>query len=171
MTDPKPSAASANVAYEIALHTVAAQQLWSGRRAEKGQVFIPGIVDFHHAVTELEDSQNDVDRLQQIDVSIRESRQALSEWHLRSDSYICGALPDNAMPATASAEPRRETLRFGDARSRQVAMLIARFDEACQAALDAASVARDVDGPAAPMAQGEIRRHAKQIRRLLYLPR
>jgi hypothetical protein len=80
-------------------------------------------------------------------------------------------MPENTAPAIGNSEPKCESLRFGDARSRQLAMLIASFDEACQAALEAASVARDVDGPQAPSAQGEIRRHAKQIRQLLYLPR
>ena len=162
---------SSKVAYEIALHTVAAQQLWTGRRAAKGQTFIPGIVDFHHAVTALEKAAGAEERLSEIDVGIQVARETLSEWRLQSDSFICGALPANAVPATSTHQPQRESLRFGDTRSRQLAMLIASFDEACRAALEAANVARDVDTPAAPAAQGEIRRYAKQLRQLLYLPR
>lgn len=171
MTESSRQTTSSKVAYDIALHTVAAQQLWSGRRAERGQTFIPGIVDFHHTVTALEADAGAANRLGGIDAGIQEVRAALREWRLQSDSFICAALPENTAPAIRNSEPKRESLRFGDARSRQLAMLIASFDEACQAALEAASVARDVDAPRAPSAQGEIRRHAKQIRQLLYLPR
>ncbi len=162
---------SSKVSYDIALRTVAAQQLWSGRKAAKGQAFIPGIVDFHHAITALEEGADSAERLTNVDAGIQNAREALSEWRLQSDSYLCAALPENVSPAAQTHKPKRKVLRFSDARSRQLAMLIVSFDEACQAALEAASVALDVETLAAPKAQGEIRRHAKQIRQLLYLPR
>ena len=174
MTKAATSATAPRVAYDIALRTVAAQQLWSGRQADSSHKFIPGMLDFHHTVVALQsdiDSESNQAKLASIDQAIERTKVGISEWQSKTAVFVREALPSNAAANPASNNGDSQSVRFGDVRSRQLAMLIAIFDEAAQSALVAASMANDLKLETPSTAQASIRKHAKQIRQLLYLPR
>jgi len=164
------------VAYDVVLQTVAAQQLWSGRQADDSHTFIPGMLDFHHTVIALASAAeggNDAARmtLDTLDRSIEKARAAIHDWRSETQRFARDALPTNAKVHIASESADTKPVRFADDRSRQLAMLIARFDEAAQNALATAAMASDLQLTPPVTAQAGIHRQARQIRQLLYLPR
>ena len=164
------------VAYDVVLQTIAAQQLWAGRQADDSHKFIPGMLDFHHTVVALESAAEGGNeqaraKLKTLDRSIAKTRADTSHWQCDTERFARDALPANARAHTAAARTDTRTVRFADARSRQLAMLIASFDAAAQSALATAAMASDLQLTPPTTAQAGIHRQARQIRQLLYLPR
>ena len=131
------------------LRTIAARQVWDGRKACGGSGFIPGIRHFQAGVRwyRAATARGDADaaaRLEEIDAALGAFERSLDRWRRGLAGFAAASLDGR----TAGAEKRdwrrsARLLRIRARETRRLAALIAGYDAACVATVAVTGACRE----------------------------
>ena len=134
--------------YRVRLRTVAARQLWDGRKARGGRGFIPGIRHFEAGVRALHRARDagnvDAgDRLAEIEAALESVERSLARWGRGLAGFVAGS-PE---PGSVGADDggwlaASRSMRIRARETRRLAMSIAAYDATCAATVGANRTAR-----------------------------
>lgn len=133
--------------YRARLRTIAARQLWDGRRPGPGRVSIPGVRDFQRGVRALRAAAATGEataaaRLVEIDAALDAAGRALGRWR-RGLAACAGSVPEPEPPGVRYrwlATTRLIGIRAPQ--TRRLARLIVDYDALCAASVAATAAAR-----------------------------
>ncbi len=123
------------IEYKVGLSTSLAKQLWNGRKANK-KTFIPGILEFNERIVSLVklNGGSGQKRISEIQESMKEVRAAMEEWRAELNTLPSELLPTNSEAVGIKLTKETKPVRFHQETTRQLALLIAQFDDlSCQA--------------------------------------
>ena len=119
------------------LRTIAARQVWDGRKARGGSGFVPGIRHFQAGVrayraAAARDDAEAAARLAEIDDALGALDRSLARWRRGLEAFAATGLPGGS-PAANGGRWRRSgrQLRIRARETRRLAALIEAYDAAC----------------------------------------
>ena len=123
--------------YRVRLRTIAARQLWDGRKARGGRGFIPGIRHFQAGVCALHKGSDAgnvdaADRLGEIEAAVESVERFLARWR-RGLAGFAAELPEfgSVRPNDGSWVRASRSFRIRARETRRLARLIAAYDSVC----------------------------------------
>ena len=134
--------------YRVRLRTVAARQLWDGRKARGGRGFIPGIRHFQAGVRALHKASyaGDVDaagRLAEIEAALEAVEGSLARWRRGLAGFVAESLVSCSAKEVCGGWLRASRLiRVRALETRRLAMLIHAYDDVCVATVEVTAAAR-----------------------------
>ena len=121
----------------VRLRTIAARQVWDGRKARGGSGFIPGIRHFQAGVRAYRAAAARGDaaavaRLEEIDAALAAFERSLERWRRGLAGFASASLNGGTAPAKNAGWRRSaRLLRIRSPEARRLAGLIAGYDAAC----------------------------------------
>lgn len=164
---------SSFIEYEVDLRTSLAKQLWNGRHKTADKTFIPGVLEFNLRVAQLAQStlSSDRDQLAELQSQIEECRAAVLAWQCDLQALTKTLLPNNARSIGLGLKPETKTVRFSQECSRQLALLIAQFDDISCQAIVAERMRKDLGLAPEQRPTEPTKRFSKSIKAIIYAPR
>ena len=138
-----------NGLFRAGLRTIAARQLWDGRRAAPRRIAIPGVWDFQRGVramrTAAASGDRDVaERLAEIDAAMDAARRSLGRWRRGLAAFEAESV---AVAATNGNRTRwlgaTRLIAVRAPETRRLARLIVDYDALCALAVAATAAARE----------------------------
>ena len=123
--------------YRVRLRTIAARQLWDGRKARGGRGFIPGIRHFQAGVRALRGARRagDIDataRLTEIEAAFEVVERSLARWRRGLVGFVLDSLaPRSVEPGNGSWLGASRSIRVRAPETRRLVMLMVVYDVAC----------------------------------------
>ena len=137
-----------NALFQVGLRTIAARQLWDGRKARDGRGFIPGIRHFQAGVRAMRRREREGDagageRLGKVDAGLEAVEAALVRWARGNRKFLAEELGVDAFEAERPQWVRASrSMRVRAPQTRRLALLIAEYDAACAATVRITAAAR-----------------------------
>ena len=134
--------------YRVRLRTIAARQLWDGRKARGGRGFIPGIRHFQAGVRTLHRASGagDVDAaacLVEIDAALEAVERSLFRWRRGLAGFVEESLEPGTVAGNCAGWRRASRVfRIRAWETRRLALLIEAYDGACVATVEVTLAAR-----------------------------
>ena len=134
--------------YRVRLRTVAARQLWDGRKARGGRGFIPGIRHFQAGVRSPYSARGASDivaaeRLAEVDAALGTVARSLARWRNGLEGFVAESLGSVCVGADRGPWLRASrSIRNRARERRRLALLIAAYDAACAATVGVTATAR-----------------------------
>lgn len=135
----------------VRLRTIAARQVWDGRKARGGSGFIPGIRHFqvgvraYRAAAARGNADATAARLEEIDAALGAFEQSLDRWRRGLAGFASASLNGGTAPAQNGGWRRSaRLLRIRAPATRRVAGLIAAYDAACADTVAVTRACREV---------------------------
>ncbi|MYD94478.1 MAG: DUF1845 domain-containing protein, partial [Chloroflexi bacterium] len=139
-------AVAVNGLYRARLRTIAARQLWDGRRPAPGRVAIPGVRDFQRGVRALRAAAESGEtvaaaRLEEIDAALDATGRALGRWRRGLAAYV--ATPPDPEPHGVGKRWLGATRLVGirAPQTRRLARLLVDYDALCALCVAATAAA------------------------------
>ena len=135
--------------FRVPLLTIAARQLWDGRKAVRGHGFIPGIRHFQAGVRALRRRERAGDagaaeRLGTVEAGLEAVEAALARWSKGQGRFMLESLGVRGV----EEEPRQwhgalHSVRVRAPETRRLALLIVQYDAACAVTVRVTAAARE----------------------------
>ena len=137
-----------NAPFRVGLRTIAARQLWDGRKARGERGFIPGIRHFQAGVRALRRRERagdagGVERLSKVEADLQAVEAALVRWARGNRRVLPEELDAGAFEAERPQWVRASrSIGVRAPETRRLAMLIVEYDAACAATVRITAAAR-----------------------------